>query len=151
MKEFEVKITINVVEDEDYGIEHRVSKTQAMTIKDALTNFDNDYLSDRLELIEASEEYFNDEEQGKDVYNITIKSGEEIKSELEELISEDLYEYTQPEYLYENFGVEGEEASVCSIEISGISLDELREEAVKLSQEHHDKMDAEEGVIYKVK
>jgi hypothetical protein len=149
MKEFEVKIILNVVEDEDYDIEMRVSKTQEMTIKDALTNFDNEYLSDRLELIEASEDYFNDEEQGKDVYNITIKSGEEIKSELEELISEDLYKYIQPRYLYENFGVEGE-ASVYSIEISGISLDELREEAVELSQKHHDAMDTDEQVIYRV-
>jgi len=148
MKEFEVKVTLDV---EDDDIEMTISKTQEMTIKDALTNFDNEDLSDRLELLEDDDDYDYDEELDLEVHDITVKSGDEIKSELEELIDEDLYEYIQSPFLYENFGVHGS-ASVNTIEITGINLDELREEAVKLSQKRYDEISKHyEGVIYKVK
>lgn len=147
MKKFKARIILDVNND---GTKMTVEKTQKMTIKDALTNFDNGYLFNTIPLIEESKEFVNDPELDYDLYNVTIKSGEEIKSELEEIISEGLYEFIQGPYLYENFDVHGS-ARVNKIEITDISLDELREEAVKVSQEYHDEMDAEEKVIYKVK
>ena len=146
MKEFEVKIILDVNDDDT---KMTVEKTQRMTIKDALTNFGNEYLFDTIRLIEASKEFFLDEELDGDLYNVNIKSGEEIKSELEELIAEGLYEFIQSPHLYENFDVHGS-ARVNTVEITDISLDELREEAVNISQEYHDEADAPYE-IYKVK
>lgn len=146
MKKFKVRIILDVNNDDT---KMTVEKTQKMTIKDALTNFDNGYLFDTIRLIEESKEFVNDEELDYDLYNVTIKSGEKIKSELEELIAEGLYEFIHGPYLYENFDVHGS-ARVNKIEITDISLDELREEAVNISQEYHDEMDAPYE-IYKVK
>lgn len=146
MKKFEARIILDVNDD---GIKMTVEKTQKMTIKDALTNFDNGYLFDTIRLIEESKEFVNDPELDYDLYNVAIKSGEEIKSELEKLIAEGLYEFIQSPYLYENFDVHGS-ARVNTVEITDISLDELREEAVNISQEYHDEADAPYE-IYKVK
>lgn len=146
MKKFEARIILDVNDD---GIKMTVEKTQKMTIKDALTNFDNGYLFDTIPLIEESKEFVNDPELDYDLYNVAIKSGEEIKSELEKLIAEGLYEFIQSPYLYENFDVHGS-ARVNTVEITDISLDELREEAVNISQEYHDEADAPYE-IYKVK
>lgn len=146
MKKFEVKIILDVNNDDT---KMTVEKTQKMTIKDALTNFDNGYLFDTIPLIEESKEFVNDPELDYDLYNVAIKSGEEIKSELEKLIAEGLYEFIQSPYLYENFDVHGS-ARVNTVEITDISLDELREEAVNISQEYHDEADAPYE-IYKVK
>lgn len=146
MKKFEVKIILDVNNDDT---KMTVEKTQKMTIKDALTNFDNGYLFDTIRLIEESKEFVNDPELDYDLYNVAIKSGEEIKSELEKLIAEGLYEFIQSPYLYENFDVHGS-ARVNTVEITDISLDELREEAVNISQEYHDEADAPYE-IYKVK
>lgn len=142
MKKFGVKIKVKVGHDV-------LTKIEEATLLDALTNFGNNHIGSTADILDASQEneYFEDTET--EVYTITLKLGDEIKADLEGLIRDDLYEYVQAPFLYENFGVHGN-GTVDSVEITGIDPTELREEAVKVSQEYYNEYYSEPGVIYKI-